>query len=546
MRGGKRVPAVLGRGALLLAALALPPALAGQEAFEAPAGELERALELIGAGDLAGAIAVLEPLAREPGAPPQVSALLGALLVESGRAEAAYGVLAPLAAASDADPAVLYNAGRAAAGLGQLEEAGEWLGRSAAADPASPAGRELGLILARVGQYEEAYAHLKPWVEAWPGDLEARTIAALCAVQLRRPNEAEAFLEGLPADRPEIRLLEAKVHQLQARPWDAIALLEPLLATAPPTMATDVRRQLAEAYSDTAQAAKAVEILTGHVEGDPSLALQLGLAQYQSGDLEGALATLAPVAGAALAAESDEEGPPRPSSLGLEYGRLLAAAGRHEEAVPYLEAATRLAPGGKEGWQQLGQALAVVGRLEEARAALERFQAIVGNEVPVSVREVQLEKDLADPTARELREALTLASDGRTDEALAKVRREERLVPGDPRPPMVESRVLLLADRRDEALAVAETVVATWPESADAVYQRGTVRMAMGDPDGAQADFRRAIELAPDHTAAMSDLAVLLVSLGEREEARALLEQVLALRPGDATAKANLDRLGPP
>jgi Flp pilus assembly protein TadD len=41
----------------------------------------------------------------------------------------------------------------------------------------------------------------------------------------------------------------------------------------------------------------------------------------------------------------------------------------------------------------------------------------------------------------------------------------------------------------------------------------------------------------------MTDLAVLLMVKGERAEARRLLERVLELRPDDALALSNLQRL---
>ncbi|MGB6849945.1 MAG: tetratricopeptide repeat protein, partial [Thermoanaerobaculia bacterium] len=56
-------------------------------------------------------------------------------------------------------------------------------------------------------------------------------------------------------------------------------------------------------------------------------------------------------------------------------------------------------------------------------------------------------------------------------------------------------------------------------------------------------DLRRAIELSPQHTAALNDLAVLLMVRGEREEARTLLERVLVLRPDDPVAAQNLQSL---
>lgn len=528
--------------ALLLAAMAPRPVWGQETPAEAAIGQ---ALELAAGGELAAAIELLQPVVEDPAAPPQARAVLGALLVETGRAEAAYRTLQPLTEAEPPDPAVLYNAGRAAVVLGELQEAERWLRRSLELEPASPALRELGLVLARGERCDEAYPYLKPWVEARPDDLEARRIAALCAVQLRRPNEAKSFLADLPAGQPEIKLLAARIKSLEADPWGAIELLEPLLEEAPPAMQGSVRRVLADAYVTTAQASKAVTVLEGRVGEDPSAALQLALAQYQGGDLDAALATLGPFAERALAeARPDGGASSTAARLVAEHGRLLVVAGRHEEAVPYLESATRLDPSDKQSWHQLGQALAVVGRVDEAREALARFEEIVQNEVPAAVHDVQLEKDLQDPTGRQLREAMTLAAAERYDEALELIRAEARLAPQDPRPPLLESRVLLLAGRTAEALEVAEALAAALPSHADAVYQRGAVRVATGDIEGAEADFRGALELAPEHTAAMSDLAVLLADRGDVEEARELLRRVLSLRPEDAAAAAALAELG--
>ena len=52
-----------------------------------------------------------------------------------------------------------------------------------------------------------------------------------------------------------------------------------------------------------------------------------------------------------------------------------------------------------------------------------------------------------------------------------------------------------------------------------------------------------ALEIEPLHTPAMSDLAVLLMHQGRREEAVVLLHRVLELRPEDEIAARNLSRL---
>ena len=69
------------------------------------------------------------------------------------------------------------------------------------------------------------------------------------------------------------------------------------------------------------------------------------------------------------------------------------------------------------------------------------------------MKEVELEKNLEDPTGRELRDAMKLQADGRTAEALALIRQEMELAPDDPRPVLLESRFLMFDQQLDEALA---------------------------------------------------------------------------------------------
>ena len=54
----------------------------------------------------------------------------------------------------------------------------------------------------------------------------------------------------------------------------------------------------------------------------------------------------------------------------------------------------------------------------------------------------------------------------------------------------------------------------------------------------------KTLTIRPDHLGALSDLAVLLTTTGKKDEARQLLQKVLALKPGDPVATANLKSLG--
>ena len=61
--------------------------------------------------------------------------------------------------------------------------------------------------------------------------------------------------------------------------------------------------------------------------------------------------------------------------------------------------------------------------------------------------------------------------------------------------------------------------------------------MVAGNQDAAEASFRRALELDPNHVAALNDLAVLLATRGEKSEAVALARRLVEAKPDDAKAK---------
>ena len=508
--------------------------------------ELAQAFSLAADGDLASAIAIIEALCAEENAPQAAFGVLGGLHVEAGNFGRALQVLAPLADRGPAEPAVLYNAGRAAEGLGQFQNADTYYRRSLAIQPRSPALRSLGMMIGRLGRPEVAYEFLGPWIEANPGDREARIAAAAGAVALERAPEAEALLEGLPGNDPGVKLLRAQVLLQRTDPWGAINELRLLEAEPPPALDGAIRRTLARAYlvvGETEGALTQMEPLQG---GRPEDAVILGSAYFQAGRLEEAIGALAAHAEPLAGAASSSELPPAAGHVALEYGRYLHSAGEAARAVPFLRLATDLNPDTPAAFQALGQALAAAGEREEAKQALERFQALseqTANELAALDRE---QRDVDDPTGREVRKALELAGSGDVEGALEQLRREGRLAPNDPRPAYAASSVLLHAGRPEEALTVVDQALAIAAGGADGLYQRGVVLMSLQRLDEAEDMFRQALAASPEHTATLSDYAVLLMSEGRNAEAIRHLRRVLDLRPGDTLARQHLERLDDP
>ncbi len=523
-------------------ALLLASAPAPTSAQEVPA-EVENALALAASGDLTGAIAAIETFCATGDAPDAAFAALGALHVEAGNPERALDVLRPLIDREPADPGVLYNAGRAAEALGRPEEAANRYRQSLAIQPRSPALRSLGMMLGRHGYTAEAYAFLQPWTNANPNDLDARVAAAAGAIALERAPEAEALLEGLPGDDPGVKMLRARLLLQQADPWGAINELQAIADDPPPSIEGGIRRTLARAYLVVGEAEGALEQLEPLDVAGPEDAVLLASAWFQAGRMDEAIEALAPYAEPLLTSPPPEAPPPVARDIVLEYGRYLHSSGDTARAVPFLRLATELDAGKPDAYQALGQALAASGEREEAREILKRFQELSRDASDEVASVNRRRSDIADPTGREVRQALELAAAGEVDAALGILAREAQLASTDPRPVYAASSILLDAGRNEEALAAADRALAVAPERADGLYQRGAVLMSLERLAESEEMFRQALQAQPTHAATLSDYAVLLMSGGRNGEAAGLLERLLELRPGDAAARSHLDRV---
>jgi hypothetical protein len=84
------------------------------------------------------------------------------------------------------------------------------------------------------------------------------------------------------------------------------------------------------------------------------------------------------------------------------------------------------------------------------------------------------------------------------------------------------------------------SVIADWPDRADAYVGLGVARAASGRLELGQRDLERAIELDPGTPAAYFNLAKVLQMRGDLASARARLLEALRIRPDDAQARAML------
>jgi len=218
-----------------------------------------------------------------------------------------------------------------------------------------------------------------------------------------------------------------------------------------------------------------------------------------------------------------------------------------------LQKATRLHPQNEAAWDYFARALEASGRGAESAKARAQAQGLANARArALAVASSRPSPQPAAPPAggepvaqmpAYATAAIDLAQKGKPQQALDVVRQRLQAEPDDELARTLEVRMLLAQEQNAAALNAADAAVVRAPGNPDFVYLRGAVEMAMHDLVAAERDYRRVLQMAPKHLAAMSDLAVLLMSAGKNDEARRLLEQVLTINPQDRNAAANLEQL---
>lgn len=205
-------------------------------------------------------------------------------------------------------------------------------------------------------------------------------------------------------------------------------------------------------------------------------------------------------------------------------GRVAGRRGDHSSAVEHFRKALELQPEADLVYYGLAQSLRRLGRVDEAREALSRR----------GTRRVQF----PDPRVKRLSETTALSS----LELVRSLAGDREGVPDE----KFRSYALSQLDGVDGAVERLEEMLARWPEErreADRVPRArlhdglAALLAHQGRPEEARRHLRRALELAPDLTAARSQLADLLARDRRYEEAVELLSTVLERDPGNAGAR---------
>ncbi len=137
-------------------------------------------------------------------------------------------------------------------------------------------------------------------------------------------------------------------------------------------------------------------------------------------------------------------------------------------------------------------------------------------------------------------QAITLAQQGRFDEAVRGFEQAIRLQPGFAEAHNNLGNIFLFQRKFDQAVACYRQALQLNPASAEAFHNLGNVLKEQGQLDEAVANFQRALSLRPSYANARNSLGSALQQQGKLDAAQASYQQALRLQPDFAEAYNNM------
>ncbi|MFB3908467.1 MAG: tetratricopeptide repeat protein [Candidatus Eisenbacteria bacterium] len=413
--------------------------------------------------------------------------------------------------------------------------------------------QRLAAMLEAEGQLAEAESECRAALEIHPGYLDARCRLLLVLIGQGRRDLAAAELDTLiEAGFP----LPAPLAPGAGVPEDP-TFLEELRRMLDSRQRSQQQLERALESYDRGNRAEALRELRAAVAEQPryaDLRRRLGSLLLEQGDTSGAIEEL----GAAIAINPDYV------EARLQMGIAQLRAGRPAEAIPHLETAARLQPEYPDARLFLALALVREGRIADADASLMLTIAEHKNFARARyalglVRLVQGRTGEGLETLQEAIDADPLLLRGRTDLAHAQAhegdpeiaeslfRKVLERAPEDSDARLGFGLALLSEGRRDEAHEQLLLACRALPRDPRAVAALARIEIERGENEPAIERIDRVLAGAPDGAAPDPALLHLraraLTGAGRPAEARADLEALLGIEPGNVEARVELGLL---
>ena len=236
----------------------------------------------------------------------------------------------------------------------------------------------------------------------------------------------------------------------------------------------------------------------------------------------------------------------------------LSKQGR--DAVHALAAAAQRLPADAVAQLNLGNALARLGRLQEAQACFERALVIRPEfaEAHNNLGDLMLQLGRFDEAALRCRRALEIRPDyaeahhtlgnallklARVDDAILSLRRAVAISPDFAEAHMNLGAALRSVGQLDEAVAGYRAALRVKPDFVAAHIALGTALRLQRRGAESQASCRNALDIKPDSAAALAVLAELHADAGRFAEAEQLFQRIVSIDPESCEALSGIARL---
>ena len=450
-----------------------------------------------------------------------------AALVKLGRAADAL----PLFDGTTVEPQAAAPLCRALVAVGRGVDAVRRAQEVAQAHPDSASAQAtLGEVLAAVGRDEEAIAPLRQALRLDATTIEAEVALARVYTRLGRDRDALEALERACEARP----VDATLLVLRGDAEVAAGLIQKAEATFAQAAALDdtsvaARLGLARSRAALGRAAEAIAAYRDALDLEPGRGdawLERGRLEHGEGRHDDAVRSLT----------SASEKQPDPADAIALLGEAQFALGRLPAAIAAFRRVVELRPEDAGQWFALGRAYAQARRGPEAIAALQRAVQIdesfgeafylLGREEAAARQDEAAVQDLQAAVRLLPNEVGTLSELGL---ALARLGRwrpavdalGEAVGRGARGAPVLATlaRGCLELQQASEAERWFGRVLELEPAVADHYAGRGAALLAMGRPTEAEAAFREAVRIAPEHARAQQELGRLEWARGDQPAA---------------------------
>jgi len=227
--------------------------------------------------------------------------------------------------------------------------------------------------------------------------------------------------------------------------------------------------------------------------------------------------------------------------LGL--GRIAAAEGHHDQALPHLQRAVSLFPEWGAAHYALALSYRALGRREEAQRALEQHARFGPRWPAIADPVLATVTSLRDDAQTNLQRGLKLADAGDLAGAIAA---HEAALALDPTIAQAHANLIGLYGRTrawDKAEAHYRRVVALGSNLADAHYDYGVLLGLQERWDEAEEAYRKAIAVNPGHAGAYNNLGQVLERKRQIELALSAYRQAVEAQPTYRVARFNVGRM---